>query len=727
MLNQESAGNLVKLLHLSITYLRIYPPTSPMVADTVDAFFKYLQAELKVSKSVSFSELSGKLIINGIESDNKEIQMISNMILKLFAQRKFQSITFHRELIKEELTDFLTNILRKRRHEMPGYTNIALDQTVYVALVKGEEAIVKISETIQNSGGEILGLIKSIRESYDLIDQLPDQGVKEQAQDHLAQELSKQNPAVLREIFDRELPLKIEESGLKKRLLSTLSQDKIQEIFGEISSWYAAIREKETSDFAAVDQLDKLQKFMKTILQAPAAKEIPRQFFEELIRKGLLEQLPDWFSTTPSKPTTVYEVEKLVEKSASDLLEKEVRDALPQMVEKLCQIENNELIGKLLEKILENLKNSAPKIRLLAIQSMAAIYEVLQAHNKEQLLRYIELPLLETARQETSVEVHYYMLEILRMRARQNLLHGEYDFAIRIIDLMRQHVSPEIVSDQKILANAVKSMDRLVPEIFDVLVSDLKSDNEIKRLGSLQILTKFGEKAVDPLIRVIKESQEIRSLKLAASVLRAIGDKAKLRFYDELNLGLTAAEIKNFISVLQDLGPVENVEQLSALLNFPDIEVKKDIMRFLAKLNINQSKILLIEQLKSRDTQIINEGVLLLGELRCKEAVPALVKLLHSRWLPTTIQEDICIALGSIADYKASEPLIQKVKKKPSIFSDNKTGIERVRMRAAWALRKFSGTSVESALESASKEKIAPVALTAKESLAIIRQGKMQK
>lgn len=727
MLNQESAGNLIKTLHLAITYLRIYPPTSPMVASTLDAFFKQIQAELKAGATVSFSELSGKLLVNGIESENKEIQMISNMLLKLFAQRKFQSLTFHQDLTKDELSDFLANILRKKRNEMPEYKNIALDQTVYVALVKGEETIARITDVIKDSGGDIVGLIKSIRESYDLIDQIPEQSVRDQAQDHLALELSRQNSGVLREIFDRELPMKIEESGLKKRLLSMLSQDKIQEMFGDISSWYEEIRKKESSDFAAVDQLDKLQKFMKTILQAPAAKEVPRQFFEDLIRKGLLEQLPDWFSTTPSQPTSVYEVERLLDKPAVDLLEKEIRDILPQMVEKLCQVEYNEIIGKLLDKILENLKNSAPKIRLPAVQTLSAIYEVLQAHNKEQLLRYMELPLLEAAKQETSADVHYFMMEILRLRARQDILHGEYDFAIRIIDLMRQHTSTEIINDLKIVTNAGNSLNFLMPEIFDVLIADMKADNEAKRLGSIQVLTKFGEKAVDPLLRVIKEGEDPRALKLAASVLRNIGDKGRNRFYDELNLGLTAREIRNFILVLQDMGPMESVEQLSSLLNFPENDVKKDIMRFLAKLNSNQSKILLIEQLKSKDPVVVNDSVLLLGDLKCKEAVPALIKILGSSGVPTVLQEDICIALGSIGDAQAVEPLVLKLRKKPGFFTKNKSDMDKIRMRAAWALRKFVSPLAEAALEAALKDKAAPVALTAKESLAVIRQNRTTK
>jgi hypothetical protein len=292
MLEQDVIGNLIKTFHLAVTYLKIYPPTSQMVANTFDVFAKTIQGIAEKNGTLTLSELSGKLLVDGKESDSREVQLIANNVLKLFSQKKIQSITFRSGITREELLDFLTSIIRKKREELAAFPHIGLDQTVYVAMIKGEEAVVKITEMIKETGGEIVGLIKTIRESYDLIDQIPDGASKAQAQDRLAQELAKQDTGVLREIFERELPIKIEESGLKPKLLNALSQEKIKDIFGEISTWYDEIRKKESSDFAAVDQLEKLKIFMQTVLHAPAAKEIPRQFFEELIRKGLMEQLP---------------------------------------------------------------------------------------------------------------------------------------------------------------------------------------------------------------------------------------------------------------------------------------------------------------------------------------------------------------------------------------------------------------------------------------------------
>src|SRR3989339_28041 len=723
MIDQEMLNHLVKTFHLSLTYLRIYPPTSQLVSTTIDSFSKTAIELADKSGTLTFSELSGRLLVDGIEPSTKEVQQIASIVLKLFSQKKIQSVTFRSGISKEEILDFLTNIIRKKREELPNFPHIALDQTVYVAMVKGEDAVVKITELVRNSGGEMSGLITSLRESFDLIEQLPDANSKVMAQDHLAQEMAKQDPQALREIFDRELPPKIEQSGIKRKLLGILSQDKVQEIFGEISGWYDAIRKKESSDFAAVEQLEKLKYFIQAILQAPAAKEVPRQFFEDLLQKGLLSQLPEWFSAAPSKPTSVFEVERIIEKPAADLVSQDVVDSLPQLVEKLCIIEYDELLGKLIEKILENFSNSASKIRLPAIQAIVKIYDILQAHGKEALMKYIELPVLESAKKETSPDAHFLLMELLRLRARQNILLGDYELGVRIIELLRQHTSAEVISDSKIRANADKSLALLIPNIMPVLISDLKSDNERKRAGSLQILAKMGSKAVEPLIQVIKESDDIRSRKLAALALKSLGEQAKKRFLDELNLGLTGPEITRVVEALGDLGNNDTIEQLNSLILYPDAGVKKEIMHFLSKLNSSQSKILLIEQLKDTDYAVVSEAVRLIGETKCREAVPALIKLLESS-APAAIEEEVCVVLGNLGDPNAVTALAGKLRKKNSWFAKKTSAeSERVRMRAAWALRKFSGGEVEQVLEKAVHDKVMPVALTAKESLAVIRQA----
>ncbi|MCB4791130.1 MAG: hypothetical protein LHV68_04505 [Elusimicrobia bacterium] len=720
-IEQETISHLIKTFRLAVTNLKIYPRSSQVVVVTLETLYNIISSVLEKDSSLTFSNLNEKLLINNSEPETKELQLASSAILKIFGSLNIQSMTLKKGLGKEELISLLDNLLKKKRSDFSDFPHVAFDQTVYVATIKGEEKVVKISETINNSKGAIVGLIKSIRESYDIIDDVPDLKTREQLYNHIAQELSKQDPATLKEIFDRQLPPKIEDSGLKKRLLNTLSKEKIQDIFGEIANWYEEVRKTENSDFSAVEQLGKLKTFIHTILMTPAAKEFPRQFFEDLLRKGIINEIPEWFSAKPEKPATIFEIEKLLEKSPAELLEKEIRDSLPGLVEKLCQIDYNDFILKLVEKLLENLTNPSVDTRLIAIQTIAAVYEVLYINGKEKIIKYIERPLIGAAIQETSGDIYFYYADLLAKRIFQNLLNGDYDSAIKIAELLSQQSHEEIKQNPQIRTAALNSLNKLFPDIVEVLVSDLKSDNDKKKFGSMQIMIKFGPQSLDPLIKIIKESDDIRSRKLAAEALKSLGEPARKRFNEELNLGLISDEIKRVIEVLNILGDDKITEHLSILLRYPDPAIKKEIMRFLSTIKTNQSKAILMEQLKDDDFSVIGEAARLLSEIKCAESVPLLIQLLNTYKTPLKLQEELCLFLGILGDYRAVAPLISKLNKKPYWFSRNKEEIERVRMRSAWSLRNFSNQDVLSALEKAARDSQGPVALTAKESLQLIK------
>lgn len=722
-IEQETINHLIKTFRLTVANLKIYPASSQVVEATLETFYKIVSTILQKDKTLTFSNLNEKLLVNNSSSELKEVQLAAGAIIKIFDSLNIQSMTFKEGLDRDELINLLNDLLRKKRADFGQFPHVDFDKTVYVATIKGEEKVVKITETINNSKGDIIGLIKSIRESYDLLDDVQDPKLLEQLHNHIAQELAKQDTSVLRDIFDRDLPQKLEESGLKKRLLNTLSKDKIKGIFGEIANWYEEIRKQENSDFSAVEQLGKLKSFIHKILMSPAAKEFPKQFFEDLMRKGLISEIPGWLSTKIEKPTTLFEVEKLLEKSPSELLEKETVDSLPQLVEKLCQIDYNEFILKLVEKLVENLNNTAANIRLIAIQSISSVYEILQSHGKEKISKYIELPLTQAASRETSHDIYFYYAGLLKKRVFQNILNNDYDPAIKIIELLHQHTQEEAMHNPQIRSMASGALEKLFPEIVEVLISDLKSDNDKKRFGSMQIMIKFGLPGIDPLIKIIKESDDIRSRKLVAEVLKNLGPTAIKRFNDELNLGLISEEIKRVIDVLSIIGDDKTTEHLSILLRYPDPAVKKEIMRFLSTIKTNQAKAILMEQLKDEDFSVVGESARLLTEIKCVESVPLLILTLSSFGTPLKLQEEICIFLGMLGDYRAVTPLISKLNKKPSWFSRNKTEIERIRMRAAWSLRKFPGKDAVSALEKAAKEAQGSVALTAKESLQLIKNS----
>jgi HEAT repeat protein len=149
-------------------------------------------------------------------------------------------------------------------------------------------------------------------------------------------------------------------------------------------------------------------------------------------------------------------------------------------------------------------------------------------------------------------------------------------------------------------------------------------------------------------------------------------------------------------------------------------------MRFIARMPSDQAKGIIIEQLKDEDNSVKGEAVRLLGELKCRESVPTLIGVLGNSRTSYELKEEICVALAAIGVSDALPALVNALKPKNGwLFSKPKPELDRVRMRAAWALRKFCGPDAIKALEAASTDKVVSVALTAKESLAVIKQPKV--
>ena len=173
-IEQETINHLIKTFRLTIANLKIYPASSQVVEATLETFYKIVSTILQKDKTLTFSNLNEKLLVNNSSSELKEVQLAAGAIIKIFDSLNIQSMTFKEGLGRDELINLLNDLLRKKRADFWQFPHVDFDKTVYVATIKGEEKVVKITETINNSKGDIIGLIKSIRESYDLLDDVQD-------------------------------------------------------------------------------------------------------------------------------------------------------------------------------------------------------------------------------------------------------------------------------------------------------------------------------------------------------------------------------------------------------------------------------------------------------------------------------------------------------------------------------------------------------------------------
>lgn len=717
--------NFLKVFRMCITNLRIYPINNASVTNAINTIEGNLNEFFKTNDALTFTELSGKLNIVGFENASPEIQPISEELARLFNKCRISSITIKKNHSLDELIFILQNLSKyfngdwQALAEEKGYKNLRFNQVKYVAITEEETVVSKISALVSERGGDMAGIVALLKESFDIIDGVPPDEQSRMVT-HLAMELAQQDAAVLREIFERELPPRVENSGIKEKLLAALTKDKISDVYQQIIKWYGEIKSSSASEFEAVEQLDKLKKFLKLILRSDSARDVPFKLYEELFNLGLIESIPDWAKKEAIPENLLEQVEIVLGMSDEKLITSLWAEKIPEIAGKLIEAQLKDKLAKLILKIVGNYKNEDYTVRQKTVEVLGKTINVLKSHGYENILAIIEHLLLEWFAAEDIRDVYESLSGILFDRLISRLLRSEFEPADRIFAQFKQLASEINLNEEKrkVVWNYLdKNTNRIVP----IMLNDIKSSDEMKKKDAFEFLSKIGVEALDPLVKIIKEVDDLRLRLLSAGILKNLGEPAVQRISEELNLGLTKEEIRRFIEVLKFFGNSHFYSEVVGLLRYPDPEVKAEILRYLSGLDVPEVDTILIEYFD--DPAIGKFAVKMAAQRKHREFAPALIHLISttSDW---ELKEEIAIAMGEIGDIKFQEPLIALLKSGRKLFARMSIQQERARLRAAYVLRKFPKTSESiKALQKASKDKSQAIAITAAESLKILENG----
>ena len=212
------------------------------------------------------SDLQGKLCVNGKElPEAKDFR-------PFLIQQDVQSLKFFKGLQVNEVSS-LTDALGKRKGQLgdhknlgewlksEGVSHVQAEEVEFVELKKGEVVIQQVLSLLEQST-DVSSLSSALEESYRLIDQLPDEASKKEAQKKMAAHLSGLPPYQLRELFEAKLPDSVEKSNLKADVVQAMSHEKLEETLEEVNKWYHQIKEESKSEFEVVEKLNGLKAFL---------------------------------------------------------------------------------------------------------------------------------------------------------------------------------------------------------------------------------------------------------------------------------------------------------------------------------------------------------------------------------------------------------------------------------------------------------------------------------
>jgi hypothetical protein len=158
----DKAIEAIIVLNAALTNIRLYPPSSAMITNSVDSSFTILNTIFEQDDSIVFAESEKNLIIAGQALNEKEqkkpqVQAFTQLMQNL----GIKSIAFEKGLEKDEILGFL-EVASKKPDDLrkqggiqsllsaKGVKNILLDQKLYVAMDKDQRIV--SAEDAKNTG-----------------------------------------------------------------------------------------------------------------------------------------------------------------------------------------------------------------------------------------------------------------------------------------------------------------------------------------------------------------------------------------------------------------------------------------------------------------------------------------------------------------------------------------------------------------------------------------------
>lgn len=226
-------------------------------------------------------------------------------------------------------------------------------------------------------------------------------------------------------------------------------------------------------------------------------------------------------------------------------------------------------------------------------------------------------------------------------------------------ELLRQHADEEKSLQKR--EYALFTMGQLGEEGTAHLLFPLASRQCKERAQIHRVLAAMGGRAAEWLIQRICIAKEVFERKALAAALVAVGIPAVVPLVAMLKDGRWYV-VRNMVTILGEIRSPDCILALKRPLYHDDIRVRKETIRALMKIGGEASVQLLLPLLNDHDVAVARNAILTLGHMRCREAVPALLKLLTRRDLllkELEVKKEAAAALGRIGDRRVTAPMLK--------------------------------------------------------------------
>jgi HEAT repeat protein len=706
---QKKAVDALVTMNTAIKNLRLYPATSAMIVQTVDKLYEAFLEIFATEDSLIFAESEKNLLIGGDALPQKDQERLAVIaFLDLMLNFGVRSITFEKEMKKEELTIFVDLMSKKPEtiRDKGGLQALAaqgrlehiiLNQKVYVAsdhfhqIIEGLD--IKDDQIIQYlaAANPVMGIdpekVRSMAKDANWV-----MGIFQSGMTQILQHRGSVKNGLLSENMVRML-------GILDKVADDVDQDSISQFIGK------SIADLDP-DLISLILTQKIQDLFGGNLYQYIVSQIDDAKYEAVTRQmhpgddGPADGDQAGTSTMEATEKTYgrrSQVEFILEEKGGQkeiqarLLDKQVRQflsageeafsdpvmmaPLPDVIRQLAVRNDQEQTDELIDQVVNGLFSANPEARSQASASLVEIIDNYPVKRQPELVRNLSKRLVEWVRREETASQSYKIIcRRLKDIVQDDIRSERFADALPVLDVFNRIHAGVLEKNDTVHALASEIIGELTSaDLLKILFDEFNTDAKNKRLEAGRALARLGDVPLNRLLGMLREhtdsNERVRILQLiidigqtAVPVIRARIKEDEPWYY-----------LRNLAYLLGRVGSETTVNTLEPLLLHSNNPVRQEALKSVNRIGGNARGPLLLSVLSRIDESFKNNVIEMLGILQFAGAVEPLVRMLKDRPLReppsrADLEEKICAALGHIGAPEAV-PILSKVSQSGGFFS----------------------------------------------------------
>ena len=733
--SNQDALKLIVQLQAAIRTVRLYPPSNPLVQSSISALRNSFDALLKDRDAFVLAESENCLIVDGTPLEEKAQKKDQVLALRgLLQQLGLQSVGFSRGLTDGELRSAveLFGMDAKTFQERP-FVEIAaqrklphlqFNQKIYVAVdpdrqllqslaVKDEEilkffqaggqSVAPDREEIRRMAADprwIAGVFASglkriaaqtgpapsaafSRGFEDLLkrmDPVLEQHDRQQVAAHLAGEVARTDIDTIFSVAVQDV-----EKHLGKPFLEALTEQLDTHQFKQLVDRleHAAHGQRPGDPQESAPSDTSLQTALEALMRSAKGQQFklkPAHDSAGAVKDGQQGMV-----------SAAEAVKKMRHGDFSALGDPNVLESLPRLVKSLLDGNRDEPAGRLVDTIAHAILHAPPRMHahLLEIIEKTADGAGIQRHPAAMasLSEHLSTWLKKQYNHTPEVETVCKRLGKLAV----DFIHaGNFRRAVLPVSTLREIAADRTQRDDALCRTCRSQIKRIASADTVSLLTETMHSNESEiRTAVSRILTNLGPACAEQLLDILQRSTIARERLRILSIIADMGPSVAPAVVQRIRQQGPWYYLRNLVRLLGEIGNETHLDALTPLLNHDDFRVKWEVLGSIFKIGGQQRGTILLEQLPVAEDRLKLQVVSLLGGLRYRNAVPALIHLLEKRSYRKSrnsapLQVKACTALGKIGSSLAI-PILSEISRgrRASVF---KSYDPAVRSAAAAAL-----------------------------------------